>query len=220
MKRDNTAIRFRGLLALVISGCILAGSSVAASAEQVDGGYAGLGEGTLLLEAPFSNSELWVVPEEEPEAQEEPGISRRSAQPSTLGDGALIAYCTNPLSMTDAVEKWKSNNDGTVALTCGNKKGMGFNHIRASHPADQWKAQMGGKGSWTAYMKYLIGASLKKPAVVKNQSGNKACYQAPVKVYRLTNGEPKYWKTINPSVVISKNNKLVITAIPSTKGAC
>ena len=173
----------------------------------------------MVFEAEGEVGEYWVPPSAESEtADQEDG--RITTQSLILRDGVLVLYCGDPLQMHHVLEKFKSKYDKTIRLECGTNNGFGFNHINKSHPKSQWVKQMGGKGSWTEYQQYLIRVAVTKPSKVKSQPGNKRCYQAPVKVYKMSNGKPKYWKTIEPSVIVSKNNKRVVTAMPTTKGYC
>lgn len=80
--------------------------------------------------------------------------------------------------------------------------------------------QMGGPGLWDDYMVWATTNALASPSMVKPQPGNKNCYTTPISVYRTVDGKPKFWKVFNPSVVVSVNNKKVITSIPTTTTNC
>lgn len=177
-----------------------------------------LAEGTLILKS--SGDSPYVVPEIDNTGLLTPTKEdKKVVRTFTIGDTALNALCALPGATNRVIDKYPSKKHGTISFHCGNTS-FGYKHIKARHPEAQWRAQMGGSGSWTAYMRYLQRSALKSPNIVRNQPGEKACYSTPVKVYRVVNGSPRYWKTINPSVVISKNNKKIITSIPSTRSTC
>ena len=127
--------------------------------------------------------------------------------------------CSRAGSSAAVVEAMGSKYDGTVRLLCGSAT-VGLNHILKNHPLSQWRGQMGGDGSVTAWIRYLIRNSLAAPAKKAPLVSNKRCYSTPVHVYRMVNGRPSWWKTINPSVYVSSNNKIVVTAIPTTSSRC
>lgn len=79
---------------------------------------------------------------------------------------------------------------------------------------------MGGDGSVTEWIKYLIRGGLTAPSKKANVVDGKRCYSTPTQVYRIVNGTPQYWKTVNASVFVSTNNKHIVTAIPSTTSRC
>lgn len=220
----KTAVR--SIAAVVAAGVLMVASvSTTAMADPValppldaEVDAQDLADGTLILRVP--GEAPYVVPEIDdvgllPPSDPDDGV----ISPRSVGDTALNARCVLPGAMNHVIDKYPSKSHGTISFHCGNSK-FGYKHIRAQHPESQWRAQMGGKGPWTAYMRYLQRSALKSPNKMRNQSGGKACYSTPVQVYRLVNGTSKYWKTINPSVVISKNNKRIITSIPSKRGAC
>jgi hypothetical protein len=117
------------------------------------------------------------------------------------------------------VSSFSTKFDGAVNLKCGDSV-SGYVHIRANHQP-QWQAQMGGStGLWDDYMVWASGQALAYPVLGNTQPGNKRCYTTPIDVFKVVNGVNTYWKTINPSVVVSINNKIVITSIPSTTSTC
>jgi hypothetical protein len=105
-----------------------------------------------------------------------------------------------------------------VTLYCGDSN-SGYVHIRERHQRD-WQApvnDMGG-GNWDDFAEFAIQMSLEHPAAgyPKNIGGNKRCYSTPITM--LKNDGTAY-KTLNPSVIASYNNQLVITAFPTVAGA-
>lgn len=154
----------------------------------------------------------------------QPIIDRASTTPkSTMG---IIQPKMNPISMLACnlgwsdwgVQSFTTTTYGTVNLLCGTST-SGYIHIRAKHES-HWVSQMGGPGSWDDYMVWSSAHALRYPKESNFQSGQKRCYTTPIKVYRVQSGATTYWKTFNPTVVISTNNKIVITSIPTTNSTC
>lgn len=79
---------------------------------------------------------------------------------------------------------------------------------------------MPGPGLWDDFMLWTSRNALASPSRTSTRPGNKRCYSTPIELYRTVNGKPRYWKTINPSVFVSRNNRIVITSIPSTTSRC
>lgn len=63
-------------------------------------------------------------------------------------------------------------------------------------------------------------ASLESPAYSAEKPSQKPCYTRPIEVYEVINGAPVKKKTINPTVMISINNKKVITSYPANNHRC
>ncbi|MEF9981081.1 MULTISPECIES: hypothetical protein [unclassified Glutamicibacter] len=108
---------------------------------------------------------------------------------------------------------------GKVNLKCGTSSTSGYLHIKSRH-AYEWAKRIGsvgGYGRWDDFMDYATRSILKNPAMIRNAGGGKLCYSAPIV---LTNAKRTKKVTFNPTVVISKTNKLVITSYPSSKPAC
>jgi len=120
---------------------------------------------------------------------------------------------------TRVVQKYWSRFDGTVKMQCGTKKQWGLRHIRHGHGSD-WKAVSGFRGSWTKFLDWAIREALYRSEVVVSQPDNKRCYSAPMVLYKMVNGKPQYWKTRYTNVVVSKNNRTIISAFPSRKAWC
>lgn len=154
----------------------------------------------------------------------EPIIDKQPSQPQ-IGAG-LVQPFMNPIAMwacdlgfsTWTVETFPSLSDGTVSLLCGSST-SGYIHIKSRHDTE-WASQMGGPGAWDDYMVWASANALAKPKFSNFQTGQKQCYTTPILVYRIQNGAPKYVKTFNPTVIISTNNKIVITSIPTTTSNC
>lgn len=215
--------------AVIVSGVLMAASGATAATAnpivppsppsldvQID--TQGLEDGTLILQSP--GEAPYVVPEID-DAGLLPTASTDEDTTGTraIADKVLNVQCAIPGATNRVIDKYPSKSHGTISFHCGNTS-FGYLHIKVRHPESQWRAQMGGPGSWTAYMRYLQRSALKAPKTMSNQPNGKACYSTPVQVYRLVNGKAQYWKTINPSVIISTNNKKIITSIPSTRSAC
>lgn len=220
MRKVRAAIlAFTVGVGLLVSSTVANGAPPELALTYGESNISGLADGTVVFEAAGEEGNYWVPPSAQNEPDDQGG-GQITTQSLILRDGVLVLFCGDPLKMHHVLEKFKSKHDKTIRLECGTKSGFGFNHINKSHPKSQWVKQMGGKGSWTEYQQYLIRAAVTNPSKVTSQANNKRCYHAPVKLYKMSNGKPKYWKTIEPSVIVSKNNKRVITAIPSTKGVC
>lgn len=153
----------------------------------------------------------------------QPIINKSTPTNSSTG---LVQPMMNPISMWACdlglsgwgVETFTTAHDGTVNLLCGTTT-SGYIHIKNSH-ATQWASQMGGPGAWDDYMVWATANALQYPAASHLQSGQKRCYTTPIRVYKVVNGQPQYLKTFNPTVVISTNNKIVITSFPSSLSSC
>lgn len=202
MKRN---IRAGALLATALVAFNLVANTGSAIAETTT-----LGEGATSL---FSTeSSQWYSGEPILDHTSSVSTSKQSRLSPTI-----IALCN--LGFGDVVvASVASKSDGVVDLKCGDLW-SGYVHIRDRHQTD-WEAQMGSGAVWDDYMVWASKSILSSPSRVVTQVGMTRCYTAPIQVYRVINGINQLWKTINPSVIVSVNNKKVITSIPSTTSSC
>lgn len=140
-----------------------------------------------------------------------------SPAPVPYLDPITIGLCNAGFGET-VIEKFPSRIDGTVSLKCGDNN-SGYIHIRNRHQVD-WRNQQPGGGNWDDFMVWASRQALTAPTYTSVQPGQKRCYTTPVQLYRIVNGKPQYYKTFNPSIVVSTNNKKIITAIPSNWSTC
>jgi len=75
-------------------------------------------------------------------------------------------------------------------------------------------------GVWDDFMMFATVNAVEAPSRTVTKPGSKRCYTTPIKLYRWVNGNRVFVKTINPTVLISTNNKIVITSIPTTASSC
>lgn len=112
---------------------------------------------------------------------------------------------------------------GKVKLLCGNSK-AGYRHINSKH-SKQWVdvVTWDGRGrasEWDSLMTQATAATLSHPDRIYSEKGSKLCYGAKITSWRKKNGKVVKQKTWNTAVVVSKNNKTVVTAYPGKcKGA-
>jgi hypothetical protein len=116
------------------------------------------------------------------------------------------------------VASFASSVDGVVSLKCGTVSD-GYIHIRNRHQSS-WEIQNLGGFFWDDDMVWATSRALIAPASVIDRPGSKRCYTTPIQVFRYVNGAMQLVKTINPTVLVSTNNKIVITSIPTTKSSC
>jgi len=128
-----------------------------------------------------------------------------------------IALCNAGFGDT-VVQSMNSSRDGTVRMKCGDSR-SGYVHIRLNHE-DDWTAAMVAPGVWDDFMMFATVNAVEAPSRTVTKPGSKRCYTTPIKLYRWVNGNRVFVKTINPTVLISTNNKIVITSIPTTASSC
>lgn len=117
------------------------------------------------------------------------------------------------------VKTFKSKHDEEITLYCGDSN-SGYIHIRERHEAD-WENQKGGfEGYWDDYMVFATQASLESPGYSAERPNQKRCYTTPIEVYEVVDGVPVKKKTIDPTIMVSMNNKKVITSYPTTNHRC
>ncbi len=111
-------------------------------------------------------------------------------------------------------------------MYCGDDN-SGYVHIRKNHQTD-WQTLLNNideltgirsPSNWDDFMMYATTASLQGPVPgfpfdIGNQ---KLCYTAEIDFYKYySDRPPMLLKTIYPSIIVSDNNKKVITSIPTT----
>lgn len=127
------------------------------------------------------------------------------------------ASCKNPNDPNHVITSWGSKYHGNIALECGSATSSGYNHIKSRHEkewADLIK-RFGGESSWDDFMAYVSKSSLSSPSAIYGAGFGKTCYTTPVNMINHKNGDKV---TLKPTVVISTNNKRVITSYPG--GGC
>ena len=103
---------------------------------------------------------------------------------------------------------------GKIKLKCGTSA-SGYKHIKEGH-GNQWQQQInkvGGVGSWDDLMGFATQEILRSPKMIRSAGNNKLCYTAPIEI---ANSKRTKKVKLNPTVIISMNNKLVITSYPTT----
>lgn len=128
-----------------------------------------------------------------------------------------IAQCN--MGQSDVtVADMPSTKDGLVALKCGNDK-VGYVHIRKEHEKD-WQSilnQYPIGGTWDDYMLFATKNSLQAPdpslGMPQVIPGDKRCYSTPV---QIKNPDGVVMETIHPSIIVSMNNRVVITSFPTS----
>lgn len=127
-----------------------------------------------------------------------------------LLDPVIIALCNAGLTNT-VIDTANSSEDGSIDFKCG-KDTFGYVHIRAEHEGD-WENRKGGEeGLWDDYMWWATKAVLENPSSTLDMGSNKRCYTAPILV-----SDGTYF---HPTVIVSMNNKHVITSYPTTEHEC
>lgn len=151
------------------------------------------------------------------EASAATGVHELSPEIAPMLAPGIIALCNAGFGDT-VVQSMNSARDGTVRMRCGDS-GAGYVHIRSNHQTG-WTRAMVGPGNWDDFMMFATVNAVEAPSRTAVKPGSKRCYTTPINLYRWENGVRVFVKTMNPSVVISTNNKMVITSIPTTLSSC
>lgn len=112
---------------------------------------------------------------------------------------------------------------GIVDLKCGDEK-TGYVHIRKNHQA-QWQqfidrnpAAFGPFTLWDDFMWFATYHSIAAPNpaydLPQRLRDQKVCFSTPV---QIRDNHGRVVDSLNPTVIVSENNKLVITSFPTTK---
>lgn len=151
-----------------------------------------------------------------PEDDQDAGITPYATKPpATLPSfGFLDAFCLT-VRPSYVMRQYESTKDGRVVLRCGIEKSYGYNHIRAKHQG-HWTGQMGGAGVWRDFMHWSTSQALRYPGYVAEKGDQKRCYSTKVIVTK-TSGKKK---TFHATVLVSMNNKQVITSYPPNDQRC
>lgn len=103
-----------------------------------------------------------------------------------------------------------------IDMLCGDDA-SGYVHIRKNHEND-WQTlvdKYGGGTNWDDFMEYALAQSVTAPSdgYPIDIGGDKYCYTTPIEIFDR-DGNPL--ATINPTIIVSANNKKIITAVPTT----
>jgi len=112
------------------------------------------------------------------------------------------------------------NTSSVIDFFCGDSN-SGYLHI--TQHAGEWQsriASVSAPGSWDDVMDTVTRKSLQLGTKIVLQSGNKACYTTPVTLTEVINGRVVASTSFNPTVVVSNNNKKLITSYPSSVSSC
>jgi hypothetical protein len=153
--------------------------------------------------------------------------ANRTSPPSNEA-GAVARY--NPVtigacnfgSTNTVVTTFPSTDDGTIKMFCGTDTTNGYRHIRKEHQddwqglLDKWKQP----GTWDDLMDWQTRYALshRYGAYPGRMASNKACYSYPLYV---KNSRGVTVDTYYTTTVVSANNRLLITSIPThAKPSC
>lgn len=150
------------------------------------------------------------------------GISTKSIGP--YGN----TYC-NTAESSFALKRYQTSGvwsyeGGKTSLKCGNSS-YGFKHIQQRHAA-QWISRYAKLGptnglDWSDILDFALTTTLDAPYIanpIRPGSANKTCFAGIVEA-RSYPGNKLLFR-YEPTVVVSQNNRHIITAIPSTKEEC
>jgi len=146
-----------------------------------------------------------------PTASPSPGSAGRLLDPITIGACDIGLHGT-------LVASFLSKYDGRVSLKCGSTD-VGYIHIRTKHQS-QWDAFAAGNGYWDDFMLWSAESIVLHPESSHLDSDMKRCYTAPVKTYFKKDGINHLLKSFSPTVIVSTNNRVMITAYPSKTSRC
>jgi hypothetical protein len=134
--------------------------------------------------------------------------------------GCTLAQNPDYLIKNYATQSSVSYPYSRTSLYCGSSDKSGYLHIKAAHESD-WQSRInsyGGGSAWDDLMDFATAQVLSKPRAVVEGISNKSCFWAPVKIYDSRTGyQIDYFE---PTVIVSGNNKLVITSYPTTRNNC
>lgn len=109
---------------------------------------------------------------------------------------------------------------GEASLFCGDAY-SGYVHIRSQH-GSQWQQVVdmaGGGMNWDDLMDFATKSALwvPSPDYPVNVGDGKYCYTTPI---LIKNSQGQVIKSMSPTVIVSVNNRKVITSIPTTTPSC
>lgn len=128
----------------------------------------------------------------------------------------IIAACNVGLGET-VVNSYTSARRGVIKLRCGDSA-SGYVHIRQRHQRD-WQRVVdlagGGGGNWDDLMDFITQQAIESPSpgYPKDMKGGKECYTTPALIFSSSG---VVVRTLLPTVIVSRDNKKVITSIPTT----
>lgn len=142
--------------------------------------------------------------------------------PAAAKSAAVVTPDLNPITIGECniglgntvIESWATSKFGKIDLKCGDSN-SGYVHIRSRHQAD-WQGVINtthGSGNWDDFMASITGGALTgpSPGYPLNEGSNKWCYTTPTEIFY--SGDLIY--TFFPTIIVSANNKLVITSFPT-----
>jgi hypothetical protein len=137
---------------------------------------------------------------------------------TSLLDPGTIGLCNAGFGDV-SVASWETG-IGHVDLFCGDDR-SGYVHIRTDHQS-QWQTVVDGAGGgayWDDFMVFATGSIVTAPApgFPKDVGDGKLCYSAPI---TIKNAEGNVVDTYNPTVLVSANNKRIITSYPTRVDRC
>lgn len=113
---------------------------------------------------------------------------------------------------------------GQVDLKCGDDN-SGYKHINQRH-SGQWVERTTWHGAapssdWDLWLLTYIDVTLRYPSKVISQAGQKSCYEAPfTQQWKNSKGQVLDSRTWYVVVIISQNNRKIITSYPPTNSYC
>ena len=120
------------------------------------------------------------------------------------------------LIKTYAVQKGGGYTSSSVNFFCGDSS-SGYLHV--SQHAGEWQTRVntaGGGTNWDDLMDYGTSQALAHPTRSVNQGAQKSCFETPVTIVKANGSSFTFYTT----VVISQNNKRVITSFPPSSPSC
>lgn len=137
--------------------------------------------------------------------------------PGTIQPRLLTPFdwlsCNNPNDPWHVISNWPAKYQGNITLQCGRSASTGYNHISLRHKSE-WQNlinRFGGGSSWDDFMAYVTKAALNSPSAIYGAGFQKICYTTPINMINHNNGDKV---TLSPTIIISSNNKTVITSYP------
>ena len=121
-----------------------------------------------------------------------------------------------------SVSNYNASGLGKIDLLCGDSK-SGYVHIRSGHQGDWQKIidKWNLPGNWDDLMEFATRDALEHPSsgYPTDVGGGKYCYTSVGRIKKADGTGPTLY-TYHPSVIVSTNNKKVITSIPTTTTNC
>lgn len=114
------------------------------------------------------------------------------------------------------INTYPSRAYGVIDFRCGDVN-AGYVHVRRRHQND-WQQVVnlaGGGGNWDDLMEFVTAQSIQAPSpgYPIGIGGGKACFTTPA---LIVDSSGSVIRTLAPTVIVSINNKKVITSIPTT----